>query len=167
MAKPLTTVVSVELSPEEREAAALASLRREAAADAEALEAMLRVVRGLHERGLLELTAAVLEQGEDVLRTVVELLAQPGAVRILQNVIAVVQVLGALDVQKVGKVVNGAMDGLDHAVQEGPERPLGLFGLIRSLSDPDVSTGLTALLGALKGMGAALRGADQAEGEKI
>jgi uncharacterized protein YjgD (DUF1641 family) len=157
MARPIQTVVHVTPDPQAQAEQALLRLLQTLAADAEALEDALRVIRGLHERGLLELTAAILEQGDEVLRIVVEQLSQPGAVKTLQNVVALAEQLGKLDLQKVGTLVEGATRGMEEATAAISDKPLGMFGLLRALSDPDISAGLQALLGALKGLGRALR----------
>ncbi|MBX6353152.1 MAG: DUF1641 domain-containing protein [Thermoflavifilum sp.] len=157
MAKPIQTVVQFTPDPQAASEKALLRLLQAVAEEADAVEEALRVVRGLHERGLLELTAAALEQGDDVLRIVVEQLNQPGAVRALQNLVRLVQQLEALNLEKMGTLLEGAANGLEEALAQPADRPLGVFGLMRALADPDISTALNALLGALRGMGRALR----------
>jgi uncharacterized protein YjgD (DUF1641 family) len=62
-----------------------------------------------------------------------------------------------LNIAKMGTLLEGAAQGLEEATAHPSDKPLGLFGLMRALSDPDVSAALQALLGALKGLGRALR----------
>ncbi|SFU64797.1 DUF1641 domain-containing protein [Alicyclobacillus macrosporangiidus] len=156
MAKPIPVLHVPAPSREDTEKAALDALRDSVAQDAEALQQALRVVRGLHERGLLELTAAALEKGDDLLRLVVEQVNQPGALRLLRNAITLLQQAGAWDLEKWGPILEGAAAGIQEAQAHPPKRPLGVFGLLHLLSDPDVSRALHTLFGALKGMGRVL-----------
>ncbi|WP_067933494.1 DUF1641 domain-containing protein [Alicyclobacillus kakegawensis] len=167
MAKPVTTVVPAQTDEAEAQAKAMERLQQMAAADVDALAEALRLARALHDRGLLTLAAALLEQADDVLRIVVDFVNQPGAVRGLKNLATAAQALGAVDLEAFGRLAQGAVASVDEAKadRKALETPLGFFKLLAYLADPDVSAAIRLLLAACKGVGRALRA--EAEGAPV
>ncbi|MCL6515829.1 DUF1641 domain-containing protein [Alicyclobacillus sp.] len=166
MAKPIPRLEVRAPSPEAVEDAALERLRTAVARDEEALEQALRVVSGLYDRGLLELAAAALEKGDDLLRLLVSQVSQPGALRLVNNAVALGKLGAAWDLEKLGTLLEGARAGAEEALAHPPKGAMGLFGLLKWLSDPDVSRALHALFGTLRGLGRAMDEAGRAAGRE-
>ncbi|MCL6627221.1 DUF1641 domain-containing protein [Alicyclobacillus shizuokensis] len=169
MAKPVTTVVPAQTDEAEAQAKAMERLQQMAAADVDALAEVLRLARALHDRGLLTLAAALLEQADDVLRIVVDLVNQPGAVRGLKNLVTAAQALGAVDLEAFSRLAQGAAASVEEAKadRKALETPLGFFKLLAYLADPDVSAAIRLLLAACKGVGRALRAEAESEAEGV
>ncbi|WP_026962260.1 DUF1641 domain-containing protein [Alicyclobacillus herbarius] len=158
MAKPLTHVIPIVAD----ETADTGKFERPqlTAEDREALGELLRLVRALHARGVLSLASALLEKGDEVLDILVHLANQPRAVRGLKNLMVAAETLSAVDLSRLSQVVEGAAVGLQCAEtqRETLAEPVGLFGLLSTLADPDVSAGIRLLISALQGVGRAVRG---------
>ncbi|MCL6594100.1 MAG: DUF1641 domain-containing protein [Alicyclobacillus sp.] len=158
MAKPVTTVVMPVNTESEQQTARLAELRAEAAAGSDALQAAIQLLQALHERGVLELLTALFARGDRVLHSLVELLSQAETVRAIQNTLALAEQVGRLDPQSWERCLTGLTAGLQAAAATPPpERPLGLFELLRQLKDPDVSAGLATGLAFLRAVGRVAR----------
>ncbi|MCL6632519.1 MAG: DUF1641 domain-containing protein [Alicyclobacillus herbarius] len=158
MAKPLTHVIPIVAD----ETADTGRFERPqlTAEDREALGELLRLVRALHARGVLSLASALLEKGDEVLDILVHLANQPRAVRGLKNLMVAAETLSVVDLSRLSQVVEGAAVGLQRAEtqRETLAEPVGLFGLLSTLADPDVSAGIRLLISALQGVGRAVRG---------
>lgn len=158
MAKPTNVIARPVKTTEEERATALEALLEGASDNSPALLEALALLQSLHQRGILEALAALFQKGDDVLGITMDTLAQPAYSRGAKNALALAQTLSALDEETLATsqrmVVNGVR-GFTNA--KPPVKPLGVFDLLRALKDPDVSAGLAATLGLLKGIGAAQR----------
>jgi uncharacterized protein YjgD (DUF1641 family) len=158
MAKPTNVIARTVTTPEEERAAALEALLEGASDNSPALLEALALLQSLHQRGILEALAALFQKGDDVLGIAMDTLAQPASSNGAKNALILAQTLSSLDEETLARsqrmVANGVR-GFAHA--QSPAKPLGVFDLLRALKDPDVSAGLSAILGMLKGVGAAQR----------
>lgn len=158
MARPTTVIARPETTPEEVRATALEALLEGASDNSPALLEALALLQSLHQRGILEALAALFQKGDDVLGIAMDTLAQPAYSNGAKNALVLAQTLSALDEETLAtsqRMVVGGVQGFANA--QPPAKPLGVFDLLRALKDPDVSAGLAATLGLLKGIGAAQR----------
>jgi uncharacterized protein YjgD (DUF1641 family) len=131
----------------------------EAQADSnEALLESLKLLRELHEAGVLDTLTKLVRGGEGLLGKTLHLLEGDSATRLLRNVLELGKTLSELDPDAVGSLGRAANVGVTEGakrVQKGEGVGLGeLMGLLR---DRDVQVALGALFGTLKGFGRSLR----------
>jgi uncharacterized protein YjgD (DUF1641 family) len=171
MAQPIQKIVRPVKSEAELEAERLAEVRKETAADADGLIEALKLLQAMHDRGALELVAAIFQRGDRVLNILVDILAQPGATNALKNVIAVAEAFGQVDAESILKYGKGVSAGLAnaskfaHAAESAASKPLGIVELVKQLKDPDVSAAVRVGLAFLKGFGQTVRQSEGKEGE--
>ncbi|MDQ0189501.1 DUF1641 domain-containing protein [Alicyclobacillus cycloheptanicus] len=158
MAQPITKIVQPADFEAKQEALQVSELRKELAANQAVLAEGLHLLRAMHERGLLELLAALFEQGDKVMERLVDLLSKPGAANGLKVMIAVADSLGSYDAEAVKKLLNGVSRGLEAASSvPAPQKSVGVFDLLKHMQDPDVSAAIHAGFAFLKGVGQSLR----------
>lgn len=158
MAKPTNVIARAVKTPEEERATALESLLEGASDNSQSLLEALALLETLHQRGILEALAAFFQKGDVVLGIAMDTLAQPAYSKAAKNALILAQTLSSLDEETMAasqRMVASGAQGFANA--QPPAKPLGIFDILRSLKDPDVSAGLAAILGLLKGIGAAQR----------
>ncbi|EYB67486.1 hypothetical protein DEIPH_ctg040orf0055 [Deinococcus phoenicis] len=153
MARSLNYVPPVPTPQEELTAASLEN--------AEALLEGLRLLRALHEHGVLDMLNRVVRGGSGLTGQTLHTLEGVGGTVLIRNLLEVGRTLTELDPQSVGTLGRA----LNAGVNEGARRVaqgerVGLPELLGLLRDPDIQVALTALFGTLKGFGHALRTAD-------
>ena len=119
----------------------------------QALAEALHLIDLLHEKGLLQLSAASLEQGKGLMDILVRQMDQPGALGGLKNVIALVQGATAMDARGLSQLLQGLAEGTKLLGQGERVTVNGVFDLMRLMHDPDVSSALGWLFTILKGIG--------------
>jgi uncharacterized protein YjgD (DUF1641 family) len=119
---------------------------------AEAVLAAYEVLQQLHDRGLLELARGVLAAGDDILEKVADQARTPEAIRPIRNLIFWQHVLGSIEPEWFKGIFKSIPDGLAKATAE-PEKPIGLFGLLRRLMTKDGLRGLAAATDFLQAFG--------------
>lgn len=158
MAKPTSVIARPAQTIEEERATALEALLEGASDNSPALLEALALLQSLHQRGILEALAALFQKGDDVLGIAMDTLAQPAYSNGAKNALVLAQTLSALDEETLATSQRMVVGGVQRfANAQPPAKPFGVFDLMRALKDPDVSAGLAATLGLLKGIGAAQR----------
>ena len=131
----------------------------EAQADSnEALLEGLKLLRGLHETGVLETLVKLVRGGEGLLGGTLRVLEGDSSTRLTRNVLELVRTASEIDPEAVGSLGRAVNAGLI----EGAKRVrkgdgIGLGELLGLLKDRDVQVALGALFGTLKGFGRSLR----------
>ncbi|GMA51641.1 hypothetical protein GCM10025857_29980 [Alicyclobacillus contaminans] len=167
MAQAIQAIHQAERPEAERVERVLDEVRRQVVEDADGLRQTLQLLQAMHDRGVLELFTALFERGDKVLGLAVQVLSEPENVRALKNVITGLQWLTSVDVDALRNYQQGALEGIKQAraaasaVSGGaPQKPLGVFELMKQLKDPDVSAALRVGLAFLKGFGQSMRQPD-------
>jgi len=119
---------------------------------AEAILAAYEVLQQLHDRGVLELARGVLAAGDDILEKVVDQVRTPEAIRSIRNLIFWQHVLRSIEPESFQGIFKAIPEGLAKATAE-PEKPIGLFGLLRRLLTRDGLRGLAAATDFLQAFG--------------
>lgn len=155
MAKPLEFTPRVK-TPEER-------LGESVQDSSEALQDSLKLLRELHEHGVLDVLSKVVRGGEGLTEGLIHTLSGQSALRIERNLAELVRLLDGLDPHEVKLLGNALSVGVSTGAQSvAAGKGVGLGDLLGLMRDRDVQLALGALLGLLKGMGRALR---EAHGE--
>ena len=125
---------------------------------AEALTEGLKLLRELHEAGVLDVLYKLTKGGEGLTGALFETLSSDSAVRSLRNVFELIKTLSNLDPQAVGQLGNAVSLGVTEGARSVAQgRGVGLTDVIKLLNDKDVQVALAALFALLKGVGRGLR----------
>ena len=150
MAKPLDFTPRAP-TPQEQ-------LHAEVADSSEALLDGLRLLRQLHEHGVLDVAQKTVRGGEGLTASLLHVLGGQSSTTLLRNVTELGKTLSELDPLEVGvlghAVTVGVHEGARH-VASG--KGVGLGELLGLLKDRDVQVALGAIFALLKGAGRALR----------
>jgi uncharacterized protein YjgD (DUF1641 family) len=129
-----------------------ARLENAPAAHAEALLAAYEVLQGLHDRGILDLMRGGLGSGDKVLDIAVTAAQSPTSIRGLRNLLLLVNMLGEMEPELLGKFTEAIPQALQLMVHQ-PERP-GMWTLTKDfLWNQDFRHGLAALNTLLEVLG--------------
>jgi uncharacterized protein YjgD (DUF1641 family) len=124
---------------------------------AEALLAAYEVLQGLHTSGVLDLMRGALGSRDKVLEVAVAAAESPESIRVLRNLMLLVNMLGAIDPAVLKTFTQAAPQALNMVVRK-PEPP-GLWRLIRDfLWNQDFRHGLAAVNTMLEVFGKRLSG---------
>lgn len=148
MAQP----IPLQIPPRDPRAELRSRLEHAPEEHAEAVLAAYEVLQQLHERGVLEIMRGALAASDDILEKVVEVARAPEAIRSIRNLLFWRQILGSIEPQWFRGIFKAIPDGLAKATSE-PERPIGLFGLLRRLTTKDGLRGLAAATDFLQAFG--------------
>jgi uncharacterized protein YjgD (DUF1641 family) len=144
--------IPLEIPPSNPRAELQSRLEHAPEEHAEALLAAYEVLQQLHERGVLELARGVLAAGDDILEKVVDQIRTPEAIRSIRNLIFWQHVLRSIEPESFQGIFKAIPEGLAKATAE-PEKPIGLFGLLRRLLTKDGLRGLAAATDFLQAFG--------------
>lgn len=153
MAKATLKIADVEQTPERRERQALNRVTSALAEHESGLAAWLELVDLLHQRGLLDIVIAMLKRGDGVLEILVREAEKPGGLALMKNAIALLQGMSAMDASAIARVLRHLNEGLQGATADDRPNITGVWSLLAILRDEEISAGLGALLGFLKGLG--------------
>ncbi|MCY0896552.1 MAG: DUF1641 domain-containing protein [Alicyclobacillaceae bacterium] len=125
---------------------------------AAAMKSVIRLLQELSDKGLLDFVVGLLEHGNDIVKATLDIAAKAAQSKSIQTLLAVMEDVGSLDAEALGKTFKGVSAGLAKMTETAPtNRPMGFFELLRMMKDPDVSAALQSGFAFLKGMGQALR----------
>ncbi|WP_291426721.1 DUF1641 domain-containing protein [Deinococcus sp.] len=152
MAKPL------EFTP--RPASPQQRLENEFHDSAPALEESLRLLRELHEHGVLDVLTKLVRGGEGLTEGALRTLGSDQMIAGLRSVVELARLIGGLDpadIRQLAQGIGGAVSQGAHSAVNGEKvTPLELP---RLLLDPDVQLALGTLFGVLRGLGQGIRAA--------
>ena len=148
MAQP----IPLDIPPRDDSRDLRSRLERAPDTHAEAVLAAYEVLQQLHDRGVLELARGMLAAGDDILEKVVDQVRTPEAVRAIRNLIFWQHILGSIEPDWFKGIFKAIPEGLAKATAE-PDKPIGLFGLMRRLMTKDGLRGLAAATDFLQAFG--------------
>jgi uncharacterized protein YjgD (DUF1641 family) len=163
LARAIHEIADTQLDPMQQQARAMGALLQNLVNDTDAVKEVLKTIHLLHEKDVLNIVNALLEQGSDIMKIVVDQAGKPGYAGGLKNGMALVQLLGTMDTRAVSTMVHALGKAQQQATAEGATQIRGVFGLLGALRDPDVSAGMSFMVQILKSVGQGLRGTGDAE----
>ena len=120
----------------------------------ETIHETLRILKGLHDHGILPLLAGLVEQSDKVGQILVEEAAKPANTQALQNAVLLFQLAGSLDPRLLQELAEGFGRAGEAAVQElRHDRKRSLLDLWRMLRSEEVIRALSMILRFLRGLG--------------
>jgi len=165
MAKAITTIIRRELTTEQCQAEGLAAVTEALANHAESVAAFIKMIDALHSSGTLALMTALLEQAPGVIQILAQQAEKPEGIKVLGNVIGLLPLLSSLDVTALARMSDaasqafGSHDGSGHGGETSTSsaggKPLGVFGLLGLMRDPEVSAGIQRMMEFVKVAGRA------------
>ena len=130
---------------------------------AEALTEGLKLLRDLHEAGVLDVLHKLIQGGEGLTATLLSTLNEPGAVTAIRNLSELGRTLSELEPAETAQLGRAVSAGVRQGAQQVAQgKGIGLTDLLKLLNDKDVQLALGAIFGGLQGAGRALR---EARGE--
>lgn len=150
MAKAITFTPQPS-TPEERLAASLQD-------STPALEDSLKLLRELHEHGVLTLLVKLVRGGEGLGAATLHLLDTDSGVRVLRNLIELVKILDGVeshDIKLMGEAISTGLGEGSRAIAAG--KKVNVIEAAALMRDEDVQLALGAMLSLLKGLGRAMR----------
>jgi uncharacterized protein YjgD (DUF1641 family) len=155
MAKPLDYTVKPPSPKQQIESAQEDS--------AEALTEALKLLRELHEAGVLNTVYKLTKGGGGLSSAVFGALGEDGSLTAIRNFVELTKTFGTLEPQALGQLGNAVEAGIREGARNVAQgKGVGLTDLLKLLADRDVQIALGAVFGVLKGAGRALR---EASGE--
>ncbi|MGZ4111299.1 MAG: DUF1641 domain-containing protein [Tumebacillaceae bacterium] len=154
MAKATTRIEKSIPNPIEEQAQSLGQLLQAITANKDALLLLLDIVKELHELGLLEAMQAMLKNRHDISLIGLAQLNKPGAARILKNGMNALQFLSSIDPAELEPLLKGVAGGVKYAAEADTSgQQMGLFGMVKTMRDPEVMASMQVLFHFLRGMG--------------
>lgn len=130
---------------------------------APALDESLKLLRELHEHGVLDVLIKLVRGGEGLSASAIHILGGKSGTAILRNATELVKILDGLDHRELRALGHGLQLGVSQGAQHVAQgKGVGLGDLVGLMRDRDVQLALGAIFGLLKGVGRGLR---EARGE--
>jgi uncharacterized protein YjgD (DUF1641 family) len=148
MAQP----IPLEIPPRNPRAELRSRLEQAPEEHAEAVLAAYEVLQELHNRGVLEIMRSALAASDEILEMVVDNVRTPEAIRAIRNLLFWRQILGSIEPEWFKGLFQAIPEGIAQATAER-EQPVGVFGLLRRLSNKDSLRGLAAAIDFLQAFG--------------
>lgn len=154
MAKAIKQIEKTTPSSEELHDQDIAALLKQIAENRQAISTSLNILNELQQTGVLDTLNGLLKTRVKVASIAMEQVNQPSMHNIIRNGFNTIEFLGALDPEKLKVILNAVSKGLDETSERiGQNEPIGLWGMMKTIRDPDVNTALSSMLGFLNGMG--------------
>ncbi|MED1949540.1 DUF1641 domain-containing protein [Brevibacillus centrosporus] len=158
MARPITKVAEPVMTEKDRQDQTVDSVLQSLANNPEGIQATIKLLQELHESGILGAVNAAIEAKEDIAKILVGQMVRPPVTNIINNAMAAAGGLTELDPEMTKKLMGGLTAGLkkaDEALQSGAK--IGIFDLMKVLSDPDINRAMAFGINLLKGLGEGLK----------
>jgi len=154
MAQP----IPLEIPPRNPRAELRSRLEQAPEKHAEAVLAAYEVLQELHDRGVLEIMRGALAASDEILETVVDNVKTPESIRAIRNLLFWRQILGSIEPEWFKGIFQAIPEGIAEATAER-EKPVGLFTLLKRLTNKDSLRGLAAAIDFLQAFGRHLQSA--------
>ncbi|MBH8599625.1 MULTISPECIES: DUF1641 domain-containing protein [unclassified Thermoactinomyces] len=159
MANPISVIKKRVLSEEEKKQQSLNQLKADLAENETALKKTLELVRELHDSGILEAVQAILKAKEEIAKITVSQLTRKPVINIINNLMGAAGTLAEIDPELTQKLLKSVASGMEEAGEHlQKNKKVGIFDLVKVLSDPDINRAISFSIHFLKGMGKGLKG---------
>lgn len=157
MATPIRQLTKKQLSPDEIRQNKLHELESLLAEQDQALNKLLQITGDLNDAGILDAVLAMVKAKEGIAEIVVHQATREPVTNLINNMMSAAGALTAIDPAMTEKLAASAANGLKEAEKERTnDKKIGIFGLMKSLRDPDINRSIKFGLNFLKGMGKSL-----------
>jgi uncharacterized protein YjgD (DUF1641 family) len=154
MAKAIRQIEKIQSSAQEEQAQDIAVILKQISENREAITSSLEILNELQNSGVLNILKGVLKAREKAAAIALEQINQPSMHNTIKNGFNAFEFLGTLDPEKLKIILNGISKGLDETSDmNGKNESISVWGMMKSIRDPDVNAALIFMMGFLKGMG--------------
>jgi uncharacterized protein YjgD (DUF1641 family) len=158
MAKAIKDIDKQRPNSIEEQAQAIQQLIEMTAESRDALVSFLEILQELHSAGLLDIVQGLLKTRHKVGVLAMGQLNQPEMHRIIKNGINTIQFLGELEPDQLQTMLNGVNKGLEKSATNAKKgEQISLWGLAKSMRDPDVKMSVSTMMAFLEGMGKGIK----------
>ena len=151
MAKATSRIEQRQLSQAEQDAQALGEILQSVAQQKDSVIAFLDIVNEMHQAGILDVVRGVMKNRQQIGILGVHQLNKSGAQRMIKNGVTAMQFLAQLDPAQLKQVLGAVAGGLEHA--RPSDRPVGMWGIVNTLREPEVNASVSMVMNFLRGMG--------------
>jgi uncharacterized protein YjgD (DUF1641 family) len=158
MAKAIKDIDKKRSNPIEEQTEAIQQLIEMTAESRDALLSFLDILQELHNAGLLDIVQGLLKTRHKVGVLAMGQLNQPEMHRIIKNGINTIQFLGELNPDQLNTMLNGVNKGLEKSTMNTKKgEQVSLWGLAKSIRDPNVKMSISTMMSFLEGMGKGIK----------
>ncbi|QHS22378.1 DUF1641 domain-containing protein [Virgibacillus sp. MSP4-1] len=154
MAKAITQIEKKRKSKQEERTEDLSAIINQIADNREIIQDTLIILQELHATGVLDMLKGLLRTREKVGQIAIEQINQPGMHNIIKNGMNTIGLLAEMDSDQLKAMFSGLNTGLEKAAESAKaQEEVGLWGLMKSVRDPNVRTSMNTMVNFLEGMG--------------
>ncbi|WP_082234570.1 DUF1641 domain-containing protein [Halobacillus massiliensis] len=158
MAKAIKQIDKTFVTPEKKQQEDLNLILNQLAQNKESILLMVEIIEELRKFGLLDIAKGMLKTRHELGILAMEELDKPTVHDLVKSGIGAFNFITKVDPKQLDRILNGASEGLKGMTENLPEdEKLGMWGLVKSMRDPEVNRSLTAMVHFLKGMGHGLK----------
>lgn len=157
MANPITSIHIKQPTVEETQQEKLEELQSLFSENEQTLTKVMELIAELDDAGALDAAKAMLLAKDDIAGIAVHQFSREPTLNLIQHLLGASEILSTVDPDVTGKMVKSVKSGIDEAeLSLESDHSVGLFSLMKSLSDPDINRAIKFGLNFLKGMGKSL-----------
>lgn len=154
MAKAIKQIEKTRLTQQEEQTEDLTAILKLIAENRDAITTSLEIIGELKQTGVLDMVKGALKTREKIGSIAMEQINQPSMHNMIRNGFNTVEFLGSLNPDQMKMMLNAVSNGLNETSDTiGKNEQIGLWGMMKSIRDPNVNTAITTMLGFLNGMG--------------
>ncbi|MCP8617273.1 DUF1641 domain-containing protein [Salirhabdus salicampi] len=157
MAKAIKQIERTEKTVHEEREQDLNAILKQIADNREAIQETLTIIEELHNSGVLPIIRGFLRTRDKVGAIMMEEINQPGMHNVIKNSMSMATLLSSIDSEKLNQLLNGLTQGIDKATESTEDDgKVGMWGLLKSMRDPNVKASMNTMVHFLEGMGEGL-----------
>ncbi|UOR11753.1 DUF1641 domain-containing protein [Halobacillus amylolyticus] len=158
MAKAIRQIDKSIPTPEQEQAQDLEEILGALAKNRESLLILLEIVEELHKSGLLDIAKGMLKTRHKLGVLAMDELDKPAVHDLVKSGISTFNFLTKINSDQLDGLLDGVSSGLEESSKSlQTNEKVGMWGLMKSINDPDINRSITTLLGFLQGMGQGLK----------
>jgi uncharacterized protein YjgD (DUF1641 family) len=163
MAKAIRRIDKAVPNPAEEQEQGMQEVMQALADSKDAVKLFLSILKEAHNAGLLELLSGLLKARHEVGYLAMKQLNQPNMHHTMKNAMGAMNLLGKIDPNQLETLLNGVARGLQRSSQPADEgQSVGIWGLAKTLRDPEINAAMHIALEFAKGFGEQIRNAPPA-----
>lgn len=158
MAKAIKQIDESILTPDQQQASDLNEILEKLTENKESILILLEIIEELHKFGILDITKGMLKTRHELGILAMEELDKPTVHDLVRSGISTFNFFTKVDPDQLNTLLNGASEGLKNASEQSQkDEKLGLWGLAKSIRNPDVNRSITTMVHFLQGMGQGIK----------
>ncbi|MFT9846853.1 helical membrane plugin domain-containing protein [Aneurinibacillus sp. REN35] len=152
MAKPIRHIEYATPTEAEKQAESLTEILQAISESREAILIFLDILRDMQTSGALDIIQGMLKNREELGSLGIKFINVANLPIMMKNLIIASQFLGKMDPIQTERIFKGLQHGLEQAANPEDRHTTGIWGLAKSLRDPEINSALVAGLDFLRGM---------------